>query len=339
MRLRRADPSGPGYARRRRGKGFSYVDGCGEPVTDRETLERIRALAIPPAWQQVWICLDPRGHIQAVGTDVAGRRQYRYHDQWRVKRDAAKFDHVLAVARRLPYLRERVAADLARRGFGRDRVLAAAARLLDIGVFRVGGEAYASGDDPSGEATYGLATLLRSHVEVRGAMMEFRFPAKGGVERAQRIVDRQTATLLKSLLRRDSDDPELLVYRAGRQWHDVRSADINAYLKEHSHGCEISAKDFRTWHATVLAAVLLAGSPATSKTARRRAVRAAMGEVAEYLGNTPAVAKASYVDPRVVDLYDSGTVIALPDVGGDLVTDEAARAQAEEAVLDLLDDA
>jgi len=337
MRLRRADTSRPGFTRRRRGKGFAYYDTTGGALTDADELARIRALVIPPAWTDVWICSDAKGHIQALGTDAAGRRQYRYHDDWRVKRDAAKFDHVLAVAHHLPDLRERVAHDLAARGCGRDRVLAAAARLLDIGVFRIGGEAYATDDDPSGEATYGLATLLREHVTVRGAAMEFRFPAKGGVERAQRIVDAQTAAVVRALLRRGDDAPELLAYRSGRQWHDVRSTDINAYLKEHSHGCEISAKDFRTWHATVLAAVLLAGSGAGSRSARRRAVTAAMREVAEYLGNTPTVARASYVDPRVVDLYHNGTVVDLPDTDGDIVTDERARALAERAVLDLLD--
>jgi DNA topoisomerase I len=338
MRLRRADTSRPGFTRRRRGKGFSYYDPAGKPLTDAAEIDRIRALVIPPAWTDVWICCDGNGHIQALGTDAAGRRQYRYHDQWRIKRDAAKFDHVLAVAERLPDLRERVAHDLAGRGYGRDRVLAAAARLLDIGVFRIGGEAYASDDDPSGEATYGLATLLREHVTVRGAVMEFRYPAKGGIERAQRIVDEQTATVVKALLKREDDAPELLAYRSGREWRDVRSTDINTYLKEHSHGCEISAKDFRTWHATVLAAVVLAGSPAKSRTARRRAVSAAMREVAEYLGNTPTVARASYVDPRVVDLYHSGTVVELPDTDADVVTDEQARAQAEKAVLELLAD-
>jgi DNA topoisomerase IB len=338
MRLRRSDTSRPGFTRRRCGKGFTYHEPDGSPLRDRTELARIRALVIPPAWTDVWICCDARGHIQALGTDAAGRRQYRYHDQWRVKRDAAKFDHVLDVAQRLPELRERVAHDLAARGYGRDRVLGAAARLLDIGVFRIGGEVYASGDDPSGEATYGLATLLREHVTVRGAVMDFRFPAKGGVERAQRIVDAPVAAVVRALLRREDDAAGLLAFRSGRQWRDVRSTDINAYLKEHSHGCEISAKDFRTWHATVLAAVVLAGSPATSRVGRRRAVSAAMREVAEYLGNTPAVAKASYVDPRVVDLYHHGTIITLPDADGDIVTDEDARSQAEKAVLDLLAD-
>jgi DNA topoisomerase-1 len=327
MRLRRADTSKPGYTRRRAGRGFSYRDTGGAPLTDPAELDRVKALVIPPAWRDVWINPDPRGHIQAIGTDAAGRRQYRYHDQWRVKRDAAKFDHVLQVARHLPELR----------GYGRERVLAAAARLLDIGVFRIGGEAYAAGDDPSGEATYGLATLLREHVRVRGAVMDFNYLAKGAIERSQRIVDEDTAKLVKALLKRDDDGPELLAYRLGPSWRDVRSDDINAYLKEHSGGCEISAKDFRTWHATVLAAVALAGTPAKSTTGRRKAVVAAMKEVSGYLGNTPTVAKASYVDPRVVDLYNHGTVIDLPPHDGDPLTAHGARSQAEKALLELLD--
>jgi DNA topoisomerase I len=331
MRLRRADTSRPGFTRRRRGKGFTYCDTAGKPLTDPVERERIEALVIPPAWTDVWICTDAKGHIQALGTDAAGRRQYRYHDQWRIKRDAAKFDHVLEVAHRLPELRDRVAHDIAARGYGRDRVLATATRLLDIGVFRIGGEAYASDDDPSGAATYGLATLLREHVTVRGATMEFRYPAKGGVEQAQRIVDAQAAAVVRALLKRNDDASGLLAYRSGRQWRDVRSTDINTYLKEHSGGCEISAKDFRTWHATVLAAVLLAGSPAGSLTARRKAVSAAMREVAEYLGNTPTVARASYVDPRVIDMYHNGAVIDLPE-SGDVETN------AEPAVLALLKD-
>jgi DNA topoisomerase I len=329
VRLRRADPSGPGYARRGRGKGFSYTDQDGRPLTDADELGRIRALAIPPAWRDVWICPDPRGHIQAVGTDAAGRRQYRYHDVWRAKRDAAKFDHVLEVAERLPELRERVRADLAGRGAIRPRVLATAVRLLDLGVFRVGGEAYASEETP-GEASYGLATLRRDHVSLRGSAMEFRYPAKGGVERAVRVVDAEIAPVVRALLRRPDDHPELLAYREGRAtWRDVRSEDINEYLRDVT-GCEISAKDFRTWHATVLAAVELAGpraSAARSPTARRRAVSAAMREVAEYLGNTPTVARASYVDPRLVDLYHAGTTVRPALEAGE---------EAERAVLALL---
>jgi DNA topoisomerase I len=333
MRLRRADPSGPGYHRHRRGKGFSYADVEGRPLTDPAELGRVRALAIPPAWTDVWICPYPNGHIQAVGTDAAGRRQYRYHDVWRAKRDAAKFDHVLAVAELLPELRARVARALSERGPTKRRVLAAAVRLLDEGVFRVGSEEY--------ESSYGLATLRRDHVRVRGSTLEFRYPAKGGVERAVRVVDAQLAPLVRLLLRRPDDHPDLLAYREGRTgWRDVRSADINEYLKE-TTGCEISAKDFRTWHATVVAAVALAGPRAReagSPTARKRAVSRAVREVAEYLGNTPAVARASYVDPRVVDrYYDGGTIATtlstMDGASGD------ARDDAERAVLDLLRDA
>ena len=329
MRLRRADPSKPGYTRRRRGKGFSYLDADGRPITDPDEVERITALVIPPAWRDVWICPDPRGHLQAVGTDDAGRRQYRYHDVWRAKRDEAKFDHVLEVAARLPGLRERVEADLSRRGYGRERVLAAAVRLLDEGLFRVGGEEYAT-DDAAGGATFGLATLRRDHVSVRGAAMEFRYPAKGGVERAQRIEDKRVAAVVRGLLRRDHDAEELLAFREGRQWRDVRSADVNDYLREVS-GCQISAKDFRTWHATVLAALTLAGTAASSQSARKRAVSAAMREVSQYLGNTPTVARASYVDPRVVDLFHEGVTVDPPPEGG------THREQAERAVLGLLD--
>jgi DNA topoisomerase IB len=341
MRLRRADPSRPGYTRRRRGQGFGYLDADGRVITDADVVARIRALVIPPAWTDVWICPDPCGHIQATGVDQAGRRQYRYHDVWRAKRDAEKFEHILVVGEHLPQLRKRVETDLAGRGLRRERVLAAAVRLLDQGVFRIGGEAYASADSGSGEPTYGLATIQREHVSVRAAAMEFRYPAKGGIERAQRIVDAEVAPVVRALLKRPDPNPELLGYRAGGRgaWRDVRSADVNDYLKD-ATGCHISAKDFRTWHATVLAAVSLAAPEslaANSTSARKRAVRRAMREVSEHLGNTPAVAKASYVNPRVVDLYHAGETIA-PALSASLSTADglAARHEAEQAVLDLL---
>jgi DNA topoisomerase IB len=325
LRLRRADPAGPGYTRRRHGKGFAYRDVDGRPLTDPDELARIRALVLPPAWTDVWICPDPRGHLQATGVDQAGRRQYRYHDVWRQKRDAAKFEHVLDVAERLPELRTQVAADLALRGYPRERVLAVAVRLLDKGVFRIGGEEYAAEDAASG-ATFGLATLRREHVSVRGSTMGFRYPAKGGAERAQRVDDAEVAPVVRGLLRRTDPSLELLAYRDGRTWRDVRSSDVNDYL-EAATGCQVSAKDFRTWHATVLAAVLLAdpAAPRASAGGRKRAVSRAMCKVAEYLGNTPAVARSSYVDPRVVDLYQDG-------VTADVRTD------AEHAVLSLLRD-
>lgn len=371
MRLRRSDPHRPGYTRRRRGRGFSYHDRTGAALTDPAELARIRSLAIPPAWREVWISPDPRGHIQAVGTDAAGRRQYRYHDVWRAQRDAAKFDHVLEVGACLPKVREIVAGHLQGRGLTRNRVMATAVRLLDVGCFRIGGEEYASGD----EATFGLATLRREHVSVRRDGARFCYPAKGGVQRILDVRDDDVRSVVRTLLRRDSAHPDLLAYRDGAGWCDVRSADINGYLREVS-GIDISAKDFRTWNGTVLAAVVLAadelavaaplGSPrpstgsgdrpgpgtgpsdrpgpgagsaehtrsagasaryarataasvrrTRSAVSRRRAVGRTMREVAEYLGNTPAVAKASYVDPRVVDLFADGITIAtlLTDLG------------------------
>jgi len=328
VRLRRSDPNDPGYTRRRSGRGFRYLDAAGRPA-DPAAVERIQALVIPPAWRDVWICADPKGHIQAIGIDAAGRRQYRYHDQWRVQRDAAKFDHVLEVGAHLPKVRGLVGEHLRARGYGRERVLAAAVRLLDVGCFRIGGEEYASGDD----ATFGLATLRREHVAVVRGAVRFCYPAKGGVQRTLDVADEQVSKVVRGLLRRDDDQPELLAYRSGNRWSDVRSADINAYLREIS-GIDISAKDFRTWNGTVLAATLLATSDGvTTKSARKRAVSRVMKDVAEFLGNTPTVARASYVDPRVVDLYLDGTTIAaaLPDPGA------GEQEVIERAVLDLLE--
>ncbi len=322
MRLRRSEPAKGGYRRKGRGRGFSYHRVDGAAVTDRAELDRIRALAVPPAWRDVWISDDPRGHIQAVGTDAAGRRQYRYHDVWRVKRDAAKFDHVLEVGARLPAIRKQVDADLHTRGLGRDRVLAAAARLLDVGCFRVGGEAYAAGE----AGTFGLATLRREHVALPRGTIRFCYPAKGGIERSVDVTDPDVRVVIQQLLRSDTGQDELLVFRKGRSWVDVRSGDINDYLRDVG-GIEISAKDFRTWHGTVLAARLLAQERKVTKRALPRVMR----EVSQFLGNTPAVARASYVDPRVLDLYGDGVTIPRPAAG--------TRERSEAAVLELLADA
>jgi DNA topoisomerase I len=322
MRLRRSDLSKPGYGRR--GRGFVSTDGS--RLTDPGEIARIKALVIPPAWRDVWISPDPRGHIQAAGTDAAGRRQYLYHEVWRRKRDEEKFDHVLDVAARLPRLRKRLAADLRGDKLTRDRVLAAVAKLIDLGLFRVGGDEYAKGDD----ATYGVATLLPSHVRSRGGSLEFRYPAKGGNERVCAVTDKAVCRVLLQLRRR-RDKTRLFAFRDGSTWREVRSDDVNTYLRERS-GIEMTAKDFRTWHATVLAAALLAAeAPATSPARRRRTVARVMREVAEELGNTPAVARASYVDPRVVDLYHDRVTVPLPRRG--------TRAAVESAVLAMLRDA
>ncbi|WP_063794826.1 DNA topoisomerase IB [Microbispora sp. ATCC PTA-5024] len=324
--LRTSDPNEPGIRRRRRGRGFSYTWASGRPVRDPVTLRRIRSLAIPPAWTDVWICGSPDGHLQAVGTDSAGRRQYRYHDLWRRQQDQAKFDHVLELAERLPEFRERVAEDLKGDELSRERVLATAARMLDIGFFRVGGEEYTD--------SYGLATLRTSHVRCRNGEVVCRYLAKGRKERELVLSDSDVCSVLTALT--SGRRGELLRYRGDRGWVDVRSADINAYLKE-VVGTEVSAKDFRTWHATVLAAVGLAVSrPVAGAAGRKRAVARVMREVSEYLGNTPAVARASYVDPRVIELYEKGRTIPLERLGEDGPGGLATHGPVERAVIDLL---
>jgi DNA topoisomerase-1 len=335
-RLKRADCSGPGIRRRRRGKGFEYLDDDGRRVTEPSVLERIRELAIPPAWEDVWVCPWPMGHIQATGTDAAGRKQYRYHDKWRERRDAQKFEEMIDFARALPRLRERVAKDIRRRGMPRDKVLAAAMRLLDWGFFRIGSENYAEENE-----TYGIATMGKRHVTISGDQVTFDYEAKGGQRRVQAIADRDLAGLVRTLKKRRGGGEELLAYKEGGRWVDVKSADINAYLKEATGG-DFSAKDFRTWSGTVLAAVALAvaGMASGSKTARKRAKSRAVKEVARYLGNTPAVCRASYIDPRVFDRFDGGITIggALPELVEDTAPWPVVQRAVEEAVLDLIAD-
>jgi DNA topoisomerase IB len=334
-RLRRSDCSGPGILRRRRGRGFEYVDSeAGERVEDPETLLRIHELAIPPAWEEVWVCPFPNGHIQATGIDAQGRKQYRYHDRWRARRDQQKFDSMVEFARALPRMRERVVDDLAHRGMTRERVLACAVRLLDKGFFRVGGEDYAVENE-----SYGLATMHKRHVKLRDGHLVFDYPSKSGQRRIQSIVDDDVHDVVSGLKKRRGGGSELLAYKQGRRWVDLRSADINEYLKEVTGG-DFTAKDFRTWNATVLAAVALAVSGPVapmSKWKRKRAIARAVKEVARYLGNTPAVCRASYIDPRVFDRFEDGLTIggALGEIGetGDI---ESLHGSAEEAVLDLI---
>jgi DNA topoisomerase I len=338
-RLRRVDCSGPGIARKGRGRGFEYFDAVtGAKVTDPDTLQRIRDLAIPPAWTEVWICPVANGHLQAVGTDAAGRRQYLYHDAWRARRDAEKFDRMLDFARTLPRLRA-VCAERLEGGdeLTRERVLACAVRLLDQGFFRIGTEAYAEAND-----SFGIATLRREHASVDGDTVVFDYPAKGGKQRVQGIVDPAVRDIVERLKRRRSGPADLLCYRAGGRWVDLTSRDVSDAVKDVC-GPEHSAKDFRTWTATVLAAVAVAvsGAAATSETARDRAVTRAVAEVAHYLGNTPVVARSAYIDPRVFDRYRSGWTIAgvLDDLGAH--TDLGApsiQGRVEEAVLDLLEE-
>jgi DNA topoisomerase IB len=266
--------------------------------------------------------------------DAAGRRQYRYHDQWRARRDAEKHQRVLEIAHQLPDVRDSVVAAIRTRGLNRERVLATAVRLLDLGTFRVGGEQY---EEENG--TYGLATLKRDHVSVRGERTFFSYTAKGGIEREVEITDRPTATVVRQLLERPADaGVDLLAYELDDgTWRDVTSTEINAYLKEIS-GAEISAKDFRTWNATVLMAAALAETPSPkTKTARKKAVRAAYVRVSEQLGNTPAVCKASYVDPRVVDRFENGeTVLEAIRAAANAEADRDAQRTLEQAVCRML---
>ncbi|MCW3056890.1 MAG: topoisomerase [Solirubrobacterales bacterium] len=336
-RLRRSDCSAPGISRRRRGRGFAYLDRAGERIDDPEVLQRIGELAIPPAWREVWICMDSLGHLQATGLDAAGRKQYLYHERWRAHRDRLKFDSMLAFGRALPRMRRRVSSGLAGEELSRERVLACAVRLLDLGFFRVGSEDYAEQNE-----SYGLSTIQKRHVSLGPREVVFDYPAKSGQRQIQAIADPDVLRVLSALKRRRGGGEKLLAHREDGHWREVRADDVNAYIKSAAGG-DFSAKDFRTWNATVLAAIALSAHDGTrpSRTARKRAIGDAIKTVSSYLGNTPAVCRASYVDPRVIDSFQSGTTIAalierLPH-GPDLA-DERTRTRIERAVLALLDD-
>lgn len=333
-RLRRSDCSSPGISRRRHGRGFRYLDPAGEAIDDPEAIERIEALSIPPAWREVWICMDPHGHLQATGLDAAGRKQYLYHERWRAHRDRQKFDAMLDFGHALPHIRRLIAREIEGSELTRERVLACAVRMLDVGFFRIGSEDYAERSE-----SYGLATMLKRHVTLEDGMLVFDYPAKSGQRRVQAIVDPQVIEIVGALKRRRGGGEELLAYRSGRRWLDVRSEDVNAYLKQLG-GKEFSAKDFRTWNATVLAAVTLAVIELRSqgRASKERAISQAVKTVAAFLGNTPAVCRASYVDPRVLDRYRDGETIAaaLPRGQAPDLARERVRRRIERAVLDLL---
>ena len=303
-RLRKTSPDDPGWTRRRAGKGFIYLDESGKRLSARRA-QRVKDLVIPPAWEDVWITPHENGHLQAVGTDEAGRRQYLYHPDWRTRRDAAKHDRVLQFGRALSRAREKVLTDLGTDGMSLERACAVAVRLLDLGYFRIGNDVYA---DKHG--SFGLTTLERQHVRKHGKVLVFCFVGKSGVEHRVEIDDRATVAALDRMRRRRSSDDRLLAWKDGRSWRTLDSTRVNDYVRE-STGLDATAKDFRTWHATVLAAAALAETeePGESKASRKRAVSGAMKEVAEFLGNTPAQARASYVDPRVIDAYEEGNTI------------------------------
>jgi DNA topoisomerase IB len=304
-RLRRTSPDQPGWTRRRAGRGFTYLDEHGRRLPE-EDAQRVRELVIPPAWRDVWVTPHPHGHLQAVGTDDAGRRQYLYHPEWRTRRDAEKFERMLDFGKALARARELVLTDLAREGMPLQRACAAAVRLLDLGYFRIGNDVYA---DENG--SFGLTTLERRHVRRRQDRLVFAFVGKSGVDHEIEIDDRVVIEAIEVMRRRRGGDLRLLSYKDGRSWRSVLPDLVNAYLRE-TTGLEATAKDFRTWHATVLAAAALAETPEPGETqaSRKRAVAGAMKEVSSFLGNTPTLARSAYVDPRVVEAYEGGRTIA-----------------------------
>lgn len=311
----------PGLKRKPSGKGFAYHDARGRLVRDAKVLDRIRALAIPPAWTDVWICPRASGHIQATGRDAKGRKQYRYHDDWSRHTAETKFERLPAFARALPKLRKRVEADLYRRGVSRDKVLATAVRLLELTLIRVGNAQYAKQN-----RSYGLTTLNKRHLDLNGGAMTFAFKGKSGIEHEVRIRDRRLATVVRSL--RDLPGQQLFKYRdAGGALCPVTSDDVNAYIRE-AMGDGFSAKDFRTWAGTVSAArALREADPPTSASDAKRKITVCVKAVAGRLGNTPTVCRSSYVHPTVFDLFESGRLgEVLP--GPDAATFERALARA-----------
>jgi DNA topoisomerase I len=301
--LRHVSDDAPGITRHQARHGFDYRDTEGKLIGDIDTLSRIKALAIPPAWTEVWICSSPNGHIQATGRDARGRKQYRYHKRWRETRDETKYDRMLAFSRALPQIRARVEADLRRRGLPRERVLAAIVRLLELTLFRIGNEEYSKNNK-----SFGLTTLRRRHAVIEGDQIRLGFRGKSGVRQEGRITDRRLARIVKNC--RDLPGYELFEYLDddGRP-HALDSADVNEYLREIS-GEEITAKDFRTWAGTQLAAMALRElSAVDGDAAKKSTIVRAVEQVAKHLGNTTAVCRKCYIHPAVFEGYLDGTLL------------------------------
>jgi DNA topoisomerase-1 len=302
--LRYVRDGSPGIRRLRSGRGFTYRDANGFPVTDRPTLVRIRALVIPPAWTDVWICSAPNGHLQATGRDARRRKQYRYHPRWRQVRDETKYERLLPFAAALPKIRERVKEHLTLPGLPREKVLAMVVRLLETTFIRVGNEEYARSN-----GSYGLTTLRNHHVKVAGSRTELRFKGKSGKAHGIAVTDRRLARLVRQL--RDLPGQELFQYLDEEDTpQPITSADVNAYLREIS-GEDFTAKDFRTWAGTVLAARHLAGNKEIAATELKAYSVAAIRDVAEQLGNTVAVCRKCYVHPRVLEALGNIAAAAL----------------------------
>lgn len=321
-----------GWTRRRAGTGFSYRDASGARMNG-DDVDRIRSLAIPPAWNDVWICPLENGHLQAVGIDAAGRRQYLYHPQWRLRRDRAKFLRVTEAAHQLPEVRKQVQKDLDTTGMSLDRACATAVRLLDIGYFRIGNDAYT---DANG--SFGLTTLERQHARRRRDAVVFSFIGKSGISHTITVDDPSAVKALEVMRTRStSDSPRLLAHKENGAWDDLDSSEVNAYLNR-LFGGSFTAKDFRTWHATVIAAevLALAEEPGNTKASQKRAIKQAVMEVSSYLGNTPTVARSSYIDPRIIDAYENGNTIG-DTARGVHRSPQLRQVNLESAVLELLE--
>lgn len=311
--------SDPGITRRRCGRSFSYRDPDGRTVRDPAVLARIRSLAIPPAYVQVWICVRPHGHLQATGIDTRGRKQYRYHPRWREVRDEAKFSRMAAFGRALPALRAQCERDLAEPGLSKRKVIATIVRLLETTLVRVGNEEYATAND-----SYGLTTLRKRHADVSGTRITFEFRAKSGKQHRVGLRHRRLARIVRQC--QDLPGHRLFQYldETGTR-HPVASDDVNAYLQE-AMGEAFTAKDFRTWAGTLLAAASLAGTPTPQNvTAGKQAIAACIAAVARTLGNTPPVCRKCYVHPAVLEAYIGGTLDpALARAAANLAAGEAA---------------
>jgi len=328
--LTRSDPRSPGITRERSRDGFLYRDPSGAVVANPQTLHRIGALVIPPAWKDVWISPDPLGHIQATGVDSRGRTQYRYHQVWREQRDAQKFSHMLRFAGALPALRSATVRDLGGRGRGldRDRVAAGAVRLIDLGLFRIGGEKYAELDHH-----YGATTLQKRDVTVTRNGIVFDYIAKEGKRRTITVTDEAVRPVVRALVRSGSTSDSLFCFQDGSTWRPLHTHEVSSYIAARAGG-HFTAKEFRTWNATVLMALLLANAePAPTARSRQSAITAGVRGVADWLGDTPAVARSSYIDPLVISRYSSdGQLPTIPRRPAVL----PAAAEAEIAVAALL---
>jgi DNA topoisomerase I len=325
--LTRSDPHGPGITRERADGGFRYLDPSGAQITSGEVLARIGALAIPPGWTDVWISADPLGHIQATGVDRRGRTQYRYHQQWREQRDAQKFTHMLRFAAALPALRAATTRDLRGRRLDHDRVAAGAVRLIDLGLFRIGGERYAELDHH-----YGATTLRKTDVTVTRDGVAFDYVAKEGKRRTISIADPAVRTVVRALIGSGNGLDPLFCFQDSGGWRPLRSHEVSGYIATRAGG-HFTAKEFRTWNATVLMALLLANTDGDAARSRKNAIIAGIRGVAQWLGDTPAVARGSYIDPRVISRYESsGRLPGVPRLPAVL----PAAVEAEVAVAALL---